>query len=98
MVVLINQGSASASEIISGAVQDEKVGTIVGTNSYGKGTVQTILGVPGDEGIKITIAKYHTPNDRVIDGTGIKQMWKLNYRTMHNLKVMIHNFRKHWKF
>lgn len=72
MVVLINQGSASASEIISGAVQDEKVGTIVGTNSYGKGTVQTILGVPGDEGIKITIAKYHTPNDRVIDGTGIK--------------------------
>lgn len=72
MVVLINQGSASASEIIAGAVQDEKVGTIVGTNSYGKGTVQTILGVPGDEGIKITIAKYHTPNDRVIDGTGIK--------------------------
>ena len=72
MVVLINQGSASASEIIAGAVQDEKVGTIVGTNSYGKGTVQTIMGVPGDEGIKITIAKYHTPNDRVIDGTGIK--------------------------
>ena len=72
LVVLINQGSASASEIIAGAVQDEKVGTIVGTNSYGKGTVQTILGVPGDEGIKITIAKYHTPNDRVIDGTGIK--------------------------
>lgn len=72
LVVLINQGSASASEIIAGAVQDEKVGTIVGTNSYGKGTVQTILGVPGDEGIKITIAKYHTSNDRVIDGTGIK--------------------------
>lgn len=72
MVVLINQGSASASEIIAGAVQDEKVGTIVGINSYGKGTVQTILGVPGNEGIKITIAKYHTPNDRVIDGIGIK--------------------------
>ena len=71
-VVLIHPGSASASEIIAGAVQDEKVGTIVGTNSYGMGTVQTILGVPGDEGIKITIAKYHTPNDRVIDGTGIK--------------------------
>ncbi|WP_251440596.1 S41 family peptidase [Veillonella intestinalis] len=72
LVVLINQGSASASEIIAGAVQDEKVGTIVGTNSYGKGTVQTVLSMLGDEGIKITIAKYHTPNDRVIDGTGIK--------------------------
>lgn len=72
LVVLINQGSASASEIIAGAVQDEKVGTIVGTNSYGKGTVQTVLSMLGNEGIKITIAKYHTPNDRVIDGTGIK--------------------------
>lgn len=71
LVVLINKGSASASEIIAGAVQDEKVGTIVGTNSYGKGTVQTVVNAFGDEGIKITIAKYHTPNDRVIDGTGI---------------------------
>lgn len=71
LVVLINKGSASASEIIAGAVQDEKVGTVVGTNSYGKGTVQTVVNAFGDEGIKITIAKYHTPNDRVIDGTGI---------------------------
>ena len=71
LVVLINKGSASASEIIAGAVQDEKVGTIVGCNSYGKGTVQTVVNAFGDEGIKITIAKYHTPNDRVIDGTGI---------------------------
>ena len=72
MVVLINKGSASASEIIAGAVQDEKVGTIMGTNSYGKGTVQSVLNILNDEGIKITIAKYHTPNDRVIDGIGIK--------------------------
>lgn len=72
LVILINKGSASASEIIAGAVQDRKAGTIVGTNSYGKGTVQTILPVFGNEAIKITIAKYHTPNDRVIDGIGIK--------------------------
>ncbi len=72
MVILINKGSASASEIIAGAVQDCKVGLIVGTNSYGKGTVQTILPEIGGAGVKVTIAKYHTPNDRVIDGIGIK--------------------------
>jgi carboxyl-terminal processing protease len=72
LLILINKGSASASEIIAGAVQDRKAGTIVGTNSYGKGTVQTILPDFGNEAIKITIAKYHTPNDRVIDGIGIK--------------------------
>ena len=72
LVILINKGSASASEIIAGAVQDRKAGTIVGTNGYGKGTVQTILPDFGNEAIKITIAKYHTPNDRVIDGIGIK--------------------------
>ena len=54
------------------AVQDRKLGTIVGTNTYGKGTVQTIFPSLDDEGIKVTIAKYHTPSDRVIDGTGIK--------------------------
>ena len=72
MAVLINKGSASASEIIAGAVQDRQVGTIVGTTSYGKGTVQTVLPSVGGEGIKVTIAKYHTPNDRVIDGIGIE--------------------------
>ena len=72
MVVLINKGSASASEIIAGAIQDRKLGTILGTNSYGKGTVQSVYPNFEQEGIKITIAKYHTPNDRVIDGTGIQ--------------------------
>ena len=72
LVVLMNEGSASASEIIAGAVQDEKVGTIVGTKSYGKGTVQTVIPGPGHSAVKITIAKYHTPNDRVIDGIGIE--------------------------
>jgi len=72
MVVLINKGSASASEIIAGAIQDRKLGTILGTNSYGKGTVQSVYPNFEQEGIKITIAKYHTPNDRVIDGIGIQ--------------------------
>lgn len=72
LVVLINKGSASASEIIAGAVQDEKAGTIIGTNSYGKGTVQTVLKEFGGTGIKITIAQYRTPANRMIDGQGIK--------------------------
>lgn len=72
LVVLINGNSASASEIIAGAVQDTKSGTIVGTKSYGKGTVQSVLPGLDGEGMKITIARYHTPNDRVIDGIGIE--------------------------
>ena len=72
LVVLINGNSASASEIIAGAVQDTKSGIIVGTKSYGKGTVQSVLPGLDGEGMKITIARYHTPNDRVIDGIGIE--------------------------
>ncbi len=72
LVVLINGNSASASEIIAGAVQDTKSGTIVGTKSYGKGTVQSVVQGLDGEGIKVTIARYHTPNDRVIDGIGIE--------------------------
>lgn len=71
LVVLINCNSASASEIIAGAVQDTKSGIIVGTKSYGKGTVQSVVQGLDEEGLKITIARYHTPNDRVIDGIGI---------------------------
>lgn len=80
MTVLIDKGSASASEIIAGAVQDYGVGTIVGTNSYGKGTVQTVMSSFDGEGIKITIAKYHTPKDRIIDGIGIKPDVEIDLR------------------
>lgn len=74
VAVLINEGSASASEIFAGAIQDAKVGTIIGTTSYGKGTVQTIYPIyhqNGVGGIKITVAEYLTPNKRSIDGKGI---------------------------
>ena len=71
IVVLINQNSASASELLSGALQDTKAALIVGEKSYGKGSVQTLIPMFHDDGLKLTIAKYYTPNGRSIDGTGI---------------------------
>lgn len=71
IVVLIDGNSASASEILSGALQDTGAATLVGTTSYGKGSVQMVLPLLHDDGVKLTIAKYYTPNGRSIDGTGI---------------------------
>lgn len=71
VVVLINKNSASASEILSGAIQDTKSGVIIGETSYGKGSVQTILPMMDDDAVKLTIAKYYTPSGRSIDGVGI---------------------------
>lgn len=70
--VLINGGSASASEIVAGAIQDTGAGTLVGTKSYGKGSVQTLMRLDKDDAIKLTIAKYYTPKDRSINGIGIE--------------------------
>lgn len=71
VAVLINKNSASASEILSGAIQDTKSGVIIGETSYGKGSVQTILPMMDDDAVKLTIAKYYTPSGRSIDGIGI---------------------------
>lgn len=71
MVVLQNENSASASEIFAGAIQDFKAGTIVGTQSFGKGIVQTILPLNDGSAVKITIEKYYTPSGTNIHGTGI---------------------------
>ena len=71
MVVLINGGSASASEIFAGAIKDNNRGKIVGEQTFGKGTVQDALELPGGSGLHVTVAKWLTPDGRSIDGDGI---------------------------
>lgn len=71
LVILVNEGSASASEIVAGAIQDHKRGVIVGTQTFGKGSVQTILPMPGGSGLRLTTARYYTPNGRSIQAKGI---------------------------
>jgi carboxyl-terminal processing protease len=72
LVVLINGGSASASEIVAGALQDHKRATLLGTRSFGKGSVQTIIPVGNDAAIRLTTARYYTPSGRSIQAKGIE--------------------------
>ena len=71
LIVLVNQGSASASEIVAGALQDHKRAIIVGSKTFGKGSVQTILPLSSESALKLTTARYYTPSGRSIQAEGI---------------------------
>lgn len=71
LVLLVNEGSASASEIVAGALQDHQRGVIVGSKTFGKGSVQTIIPLPDGAGLRMTTARYYTPKGRSIQATGI---------------------------
>ncbi len=80
-MVLIDGNSASASEILAGALQDRGAATLVGDKSYGKGSVQVVLPMLQGDAMKLTIAKYYTPSGRSIDGIGIEPDVKVQLDT-----------------
>lgn len=82
IVVLINEGSASASEIVAGALQDRERATLVGRTSFGKGSVQTLIPLRGgrDGGLRLTTGRYYTPSGRSIQATGIIPDWPIAFR------------------
>ncbi|HYB53940.1 MAG TPA: S41 family peptidase [Thermoanaerobaculia bacterium] len=77
MIVLVNGGSASASEIVAGALQDHKRATLVGTRSFGKGSVQTIMPLGQEGALRLTTARYYTPSGRSIQAKGIEPDYKV---------------------
>lgn len=89
LAVLINGNSASASEIFAGAIQDYKLGTIVGTTSFGKGIVQSIIPLFDGTAIKVTVSKYYTPNGKNIHGIGITPDVKVDLSDKLKQQVII---------
>jgi len=86
LVVLINGGSASASEIVSGALQDLRRATLIGTRSFGKGSVQTVLPLGENGALKLTTARYYTPSGRSIQAKGIEPDYKIGEVIPDDLK------------
>lgn len=84
LVVLINGGSASASEIVAGALQDQKRALILGTTSFGKGSVQTVEQLRNGYGLKFTIARYYTPSGRSIQAKGVEPDITVSYKKLDN--------------
>lgn len=89
VVVLINEGSASASEIVAGALQDRERATLVGRTSFGKGSVQTLIPLRGgrDGGLRLTTGRYYTPSGRSIQATGIVPDWLVAFRPIEDSEV-----------
>lgn len=88
LTVLINGNSASASEILAGAIKDNKRGTLVGTKSFGKGLVQVVLPLEDGSGIKVTISRYFTPSDVCIQGIGIEPNEVVNVMEKYKNKAV----------
>jgi carboxyl-terminal processing protease len=86
IVMLVNENSASASEIMAAAIQDSGTGKLVGVNTYGKGTVQSVLKLNDGSGMKVTIANYLTPKGLIIDGVGIKPDFEIQNTTLGTSK------------
>lgn len=88
MCVLINRNSASASEVLAGALKDHKKATLVGEKSFGKGIVQTIFDLSDKSALKITTAKYYTPNGTCIHGKGIQPDYKVELNADKNIMAL----------
>jgi carboxyl-terminal processing protease len=88
LVVLINGGSASASEIVAGALQDHKRAVVVGTKSFGKGSVQTVIPIGTDGALRLTTARYYTPSGRSIQAKGIDPDIKVEQLDLNGAKKM----------